>query len=87
MATQDNPGERNHTVRLGQAFSQREIKQQEYRQLGFWSPVLSAAIPVTLVATLATAGAAAPLFGAAVVARGAVAVARAYYRSVYRFRD
>ena len=86
MATDDNSRERNHNVRFGQAYSQREIKEQEYRQLGFWSPVLSAAIPVTLVATLATGGAAAPLVGIAVLARGAVALGRAYYRSVYRFR-
>lgn len=76
--------EQNQNIRVGRAYSAHELVEQKYRELGFWSRVLSVALIVLGAFTLVTGGAAFGLFVIGGLAKVGVEIGRAYFRSVYR---
>lgn len=79
------PSDKDRDFRLAAGFSSDELKQQEYRSLCFWASLTSVGLGVLFVASLLFS-AALPVLAAAVLARVIMAIAKAYYRQVYRVR-
>lgn len=87
MSTNDQDQDKDKDFRVAPGFSAAEIKRQEYRSLCFWANLTSVAIAVLVIATLVTLGGAFPLLAIAVVARMAMAMAKVYYRNVYKIDE